>query len=252
MLSTQSRKKGLVEDHAPLDIANFTPYVGRIGRPELLSWDDGKNQIGAIAYPESVRLVYTSSCADTGEKANHDYSIRLETIPCHFGGVRRWFLCPRCGRRCWIVYMESSLDTGSNTFACCLCLGLTYRNTQTGRFMSRAYEWDDKGLPLLERARRARKPERKVRLLERASKYYRGFWDIIVCYLKRNASCVWLGGGSEQRKFREIGFQFSELQPPATLFWSLTIIPNRVPRLERSHMFFSMAPKAAFVIAMSR
>lgn len=42
--------------------------------------------------------------------------------------------------------MEDSLNPADSVFACRLCLGLTYRNRQTGRFMSRAYEWDDKGL----------------------------------------------------------------------------------------------------------
>ncbi len=30
--------------------------------------------------------------------------IPIVTTPCHFGGERRWFLCPRCGRRCQVIY----------------------------------------------------------------------------------------------------------------------------------------------------
>ena len=28
----------------------------------------------------------------------------LTTTPCHLGGSRRWFVCPRCWRRCAILY----------------------------------------------------------------------------------------------------------------------------------------------------
>ena len=66
MLSGKFQRKGLVENHLSLDIADFTPYVGRIGRRALVSWDNSKSQIGTIAYPESVRLVYTSTCTGTG------------------------------------------------------------------------------------------------------------------------------------------------------------------------------------------
>lgn len=172
------QRKGLVEDHLSLDVSDFTPFRARIGRKALLSWQNGQHEIGVEAFPDSLRVAYTIR-DNQGEKLEHDYSIRLEKTACHFGGVRPWFLCPRCSRRSRILYMEESLNPVDCVFACRLCLGLTYRNQQAGRFMTSAYDWDDKGLPLLKRAMRARKPERKARLLERASKYDRGFWDII-------------------------------------------------------------------------
>lgn len=30
----------------------------------------------------------------------------ITTTPCHFGGVRYWFLCPNCDRRCAILYPQ--------------------------------------------------------------------------------------------------------------------------------------------------
>lgn len=30
--------------------------------------------------------------------------IRTTTTPCHLGGLRYWFLCPSCDRRCAILY----------------------------------------------------------------------------------------------------------------------------------------------------
>jgi len=30
--------------------------------------------------------------------------VPIVTTPCNFGGERRWFLCPRCDRRCQVIY----------------------------------------------------------------------------------------------------------------------------------------------------
>jgi hypothetical protein len=32
--------------------------------------------------------------------------VRITTTPCHYGGVRYWFLCPDCSRRCAILYPQ--------------------------------------------------------------------------------------------------------------------------------------------------
>lgn len=60
---------------------------------------------------------------------------RLEWMPCHFGGVRWWFNCPRvvqgreCGRRCRILF----LPRGAGQVGCRGCLRLTYRTRQQHR-----------------------------------------------------------------------------------------------------------------------
>jgi hypothetical protein len=56
-----------------------------------------------------VKLNYTITDRDSGEKTDCDYKIGLTTTPYHFGGVRYWFICPLsrngvpCGRRVGIV-----------------------------------------------------------------------------------------------------------------------------------------------------
>lgn len=45
--------------------------------------------------------------------------VPLTETPVHFGGTRPWFLCPRCGRRCGVLY-------GQKEFACRSCLNLRY------------------------------------------------------------------------------------------------------------------------------
>jgi hypothetical protein len=65
-----------------------------------------------------------------------EYPVLLTQTPCHFGGVRQWFLCPArgCGRRVAVLY-------GGEIFACRTCHQLTYesqREALHNRALSRA------------------------------------------------------------------------------------------------------------------
>ncbi len=51
--------------------------------------------------------------------------VRWETTAPHFGGLRYWWLCPSCGRRCADLY-------GGRYFLCRKCHDLTYRTAQCG------------------------------------------------------------------------------------------------------------------------
>lgn len=44
--------------------------------------------------------------------------VRITTTPCTFGGERRWFLCPKCDRRCAVLYRG---------LRCRLCIKARYR-----------------------------------------------------------------------------------------------------------------------------
>lgn len=57
-----------------------------------------------------------------GEALTIECPIDLITTPCHFGGLRTWFACPRCGRRCGVVYFGSP----SGRYACRQCLNIAY------------------------------------------------------------------------------------------------------------------------------
>lgn len=46
------------------------------------------------------------------------HRVAVETTPCHFGGVRYWFLCPFCERRCAVIYKKG----------CRLCANGRYRS----------------------------------------------------------------------------------------------------------------------------
>lgn len=52
-----------------------------------------------------LRLIYTVTERDTGEKKELDYKIYLETVPSNLGkGEVLYFICPISGKRCRILY----------------------------------------------------------------------------------------------------------------------------------------------------
>lgn len=54
-------------------------------------------------------------------------SVRFTYTATAFGGQRRWFCCPSCGRQCRVLY------TG-NGFACRRCHGLKYECQYEGKY----------------------------------------------------------------------------------------------------------------------
>ena len=51
---------------------------------------------------------------------NGNNAISIIETPCHYGGVREWFECPRCDRRCGILYKDE------DDFACRRCMDFGY------------------------------------------------------------------------------------------------------------------------------
>lgn len=72
-----------------------------------------------VAVHGDIMQIHYAVLQDDGSKFNVAVSIPLEVTPCNYGGGRRWFLCPHCGRRCGVLYMGYSV-------ACRRCLNLVY------------------------------------------------------------------------------------------------------------------------------
>jgi len=71
----------------------------------------------------TLRVKFTQTDRE-GEKKSHDYTIFLESTPCHFWGGRRWwFLCPCKSNRCAKLYLQSN-----GVFASRETLDLTYES----------------------------------------------------------------------------------------------------------------------------
>jgi len=85
------------------------------------TWTNGReSSIGYEVKPgQGVRLHYKSNSKP------FDYLVSVVTTPCHFGGVRYWWLCPQCSRRCRILY-------GGAVFVCRRCSG-AYYETQASK-----------------------------------------------------------------------------------------------------------------------
>ncbi len=74
--------------------------------------------------PETPLVILRCMLARTGEAVAS--VVRLDATRPHFGGLRRWFACPLCGRRVGKLY----LPPGETYVACRVCFGLTYRSCQ--------------------------------------------------------------------------------------------------------------------------
>ncbi len=113
-----------VEDCLALDVAT-------LGVGGVLTWTNVRGEPVAsmgceldLRDPETPWVILRYTLARTGKAVAS--VVRLVATCPHFGGLRRWFACPRCGRRVGKLYLPS----GMTNFACRTCHGLTYRSCQ--------------------------------------------------------------------------------------------------------------------------
>ena len=100
-----------------LDIAALDLRVADVPSGKTFSWQ------------QNGRVVGTASCTVSGEHVLIEYKscdrrsvsqrIRFASTKPHFGGVRRWFVCPDCGRKCNTLY-------SSFAFKCRKCVNAVY------------------------------------------------------------------------------------------------------------------------------
>ena len=97
-----------------------------------LRWNRSGEAAGDISIrseSDSVRLIY-SYREYGGEWKQMDYAARLTYTACHYGGVRAWFRCPSCSRRCAVIYGPGDI------FACRTGYRVAY-NSQSEDFFGR-------------------------------------------------------------------------------------------------------------------
>lgn len=95
------------------------------------NWYRGKTQTGSMNFIVNtkelyVQFMYTEIDRITHEKTEKNYSIKLFTTSCNFGGLRYWLVCPFCQRKVGGLYIHEK-----NDFACRHCLDLTYESRNT-------------------------------------------------------------------------------------------------------------------------
>ena len=81
-------------------------------------WEDGERGSAHLRYPGGVGV----------------QSVELEATTANLGGLRWWWLCPLCARRCLKLYYPPRADR----FACRVCHCLSYESAQASR--ARYYE----------------------------------------------------------------------------------------------------------------
>lgn len=89
-----------------------------------LHWSSGGEENARVDYKldlgcNSFRLIYKYRLYDD-EWKDQDYYISIVQTPCYFGGIRHWFMCPRCGKRVGCLYSVTGY------FACRHCNDLSY------------------------------------------------------------------------------------------------------------------------------
>jgi len=139
MRAALRRRRQVVENCWPLSI-----YALRKGglldheyceaRATMNFGDQFKFELLFLRYPEPIlRVRYKSDCCPADEPYDCDYPIKLTTTPCHFGGHRYWFICPRweCGWACRRRVAKLWLPPGGDFFWCRQCYCLTHYSAQT-------------------------------------------------------------------------------------------------------------------------
>ena len=107
-----------VEQYPALHIRKVVNLQLRMGPTTSLIFRRGEERIGSIAVKslngDGIVLEYKYAQSEQIKQP-----VTIVSSPCEFGGSRRWFLCPGCGRRAAVLYCR-------RFFRCRVCLGLSY------------------------------------------------------------------------------------------------------------------------------
>jgi len=121
-----------VDGYLALDIEQLDNIWCSAGSTTRLTFRHGSEEIASIAIETlgQDRIVLKYRYNLTERMAD---PIEIVYLPNHFGGARRWFICPGCNERKGILYC-------SRYFRCRTCLGLSYpsqRKTSLARGIDR-------------------------------------------------------------------------------------------------------------------
>ena len=114
-------------DSMPLDIRKIT-RKGLLAPGSRFSWqwlvNDRKVAGIGILVDTHQSMVLSWCIKSTGEVV--EQRVQTQTSPCHLGGERHWFTCPRCSKRVALLYAPGRY------FACRQCGGLGYATQKEG------------------------------------------------------------------------------------------------------------------------
>ena len=121
---SRGNKKHTTGDYNQLTIKSFAdltkPRRGSLTWTRTSYFGERKSSISYSIEQPGVQLQYSS------DNQAYDYLVRVTTTTPYYGGLRYWWLCPRCGRRVSVLY-------GGGLFLCRTCHGLTYATSQASK-----------------------------------------------------------------------------------------------------------------------
>ena len=119
--------KSETSDSMPLDIRKIT-RKGLLVPGSSFSWQWTVNdrQVAGISIRVDFNqgMVLSYRMKSTGEVV--EQQVQTQSSPCHLGGQRHWFTCPRCSKRVAVLYAPGRY------FACRQCGGLGYAAQKEG------------------------------------------------------------------------------------------------------------------------
>lgn len=95
----------------------------------------GEAELHSVDTTSRELLLTLHSTRGEAELTQH---IFLTPTPCHYGGLRYWFICDRCGRRVGKLYVPA--DGQSLIWSCRRCYHLTYEQRRGG-YDTTLYSW---------------------------------------------------------------------------------------------------------------
>ena len=114
-------------DSKPLDIRKISRKGLLVpGNSFSWQWTVNDRHVASISVRVDIDhgLVMYYRMKSTSEVV--EQRVQMQTSPCHLGGQRCWFTCPRCSKRVAVLYAPGRY------FACRLCGGLGYPTQKEG------------------------------------------------------------------------------------------------------------------------
>lgn len=111
------KTKNITTQLISLDVSELPCAATELPLTVTKYWERRGRVVGCVDCTISVSQVCLDHVQVDGRRGST--SIALTTTRPHFGGKRRWFVCPNCGRRCSKVYLRSS-------FVCRTCAKAVY------------------------------------------------------------------------------------------------------------------------------
>lgn len=97
----------------------------RAGAVCSIGWGEGQTIMTAMnRHGDCLTLDYRTKRYGDTEWTPHTFCVWLDWTPCHYGGERIWFRCPRCQSRRAVLFMASGV------FRCRGCHDLAYQSTR--------------------------------------------------------------------------------------------------------------------------